>query len=318
MGAMQRPGPLLHLAVIALLVVPAMLLWGHPQEPARAATSGRRQTITLDEWTTSPAAARGRIVYDEYCGGCHGTAGEGDGIAARWLNPLPRNFQKGTFKFRSTPSGQLPTRDDLDHTISCGLTGSAMPGFPLMPSQERRDVVEFVLHLVTYGLARNEVEYLMDEEGVSLDAIRSENLAEIQEEMWAKVATTTTIPVPTAPPSTPELIARGKEIFDAQCIHCHGATGRGDGSSSYALRDWKDAEIRPRDFTTGVFRAGSTPDDLYLRLRTGLTGTPMPAIPGSADDIWAQVHYIMSLRDPTAATPWVPSGCGGLDPEEVR
>jgi mono/diheme cytochrome c family protein len=119
--------------------------------------------------------------------------------------------------------------------------------------------------------------------------------------------------VPAAPPMTAELIAKGKTIFDTQCAACHGETGRGDGSSSYTLRDYKDAEIRPRDFTTGVFRAGSTPQDLYLRLRAGLSGTPMPAIPGSDDEIWAQVYYILSLRDPDAQATYVPQVCGGED-----
>ena len=62
-----------------------------------------------------------------------------------------------------------------------------------------------------------------------------------------------------------------------------------------------------------INRAGSTPQDLYLRLRTGLSGTPMPAIAGSDDEIWAQVYYILSMRDPGAQATYVPQVCGGED-----
>ena len=271
--------------------------------------------LTLADWPAGPAAARGRVVYDKYCVGCHGSSGMGDGTASRWLNPAPRNFQSGNFKFRSTESGQLPTEADLMHVITCGLAGSAMPGFPLVPEQERRDVARYVMHLATLGLGQREVRYLMEEEELSLDEIRAEHLEEIRAGAEKRVAAVKTIPIPVAPPITAALIAQGKQVFDTQCAACHGATGRGDGSSSYTLRDYKDDEIRPRDFTTGVFRAGSTPQDLYLRLRAGLSGTPMPAIPGSDEEIWAQVYYILSLRDPDAQTTYVPQVCGGEDPQ---
>jgi cytochrome c oxidase cbb3-type subunit 2 len=310
---MSRTGPLLHVLAILLLVVPAVFLLTSRDDPAKAqegAPAGRA-TLTLADWPADPAAVRGRVVYEKWCIGCHGDEGRGDGDAARWLNPLPRNFQSGQFKFRSTPSGQLPTADDLLHTITCGLAGSSMPGFPLVPLTDRKDVVAYVQHIAGFGLAKREVDYLIDEEGMSLDEVIAESLPELREEIRAKIAGVQKIPVPVAPPVTDELIAKGKEIFDVQCAACHGATGRGDGSSSYTLRDYKDSEIRPRDFTTGVFRAGSSPEVLYLRLRSGLAGTPMPAIPGADEEIWAQVYYMMSMRDPDAKPTWVPPVCGG-------
>ena len=88
------------------------------------------------------------------------------------------------------------------------------------------------------------------------------------------------------------------------------AKSRG-ASSSYTLRDYKDSLIRPRDFTTGVFRAGSTAKDLFLRLRGGLNGTPMPSIPGTDEEIWAQVYYVLSMRDPSATPSFVHDVCGG-------
>ncbi|MEK7706623.1 MAG: ethylbenzene dehydrogenase-related protein, partial [Verrucomicrobiota bacterium] len=54
-----------------------------------------------------------------------------------------------------------------------------------------------------------------------------------------------------------------------------------------------------RDFNTGAFRGGHTGRDLYLRIATGLPGTPMPTFDEkmvSPEDRWAVVHYVQSLR----------------------
>ena len=54
--------------------------------------------------------------YRRYCAGCHGDLGDGEGENAVWLDPKPRNFTLATFKCRSTPSGSLPTDEDLYET----------------------------------------------------------------------------------------------------------------------------------------------------------------------------------------------------------
>lgn len=200
------------------------------QEPAAAAPS----RLTLADWELSPAETRGRTVYETYCIGCHGDGGRGDGPASRFLDPLPRDFQAGKFKFRSTPFGEMPLESDLMRTVTCGLPGSSMPGFQLVPELERRDVVRYVLSLARLG----------------------------------------------------------------------------DGPSSYALRDWQDAAIRPRDLTTGVFRAGSTAEDVFVRIKTGLSGTPMPSSSNLPDDrIWDLVHFVRSLERPHATKPRAQPGC---------
>lgn len=287
--------------------------------PAEAAAPAAEE-FTLDRYPASPAALRGRVVYEQNCTGCHGAEGRGDGPAAEWLSPRPRNFQKARFKFRSTPSGELPTDADLLHVVNCGLLGSAMPGFPLMPEPDKRDVVAWVRHLAEFGLVKKEVEYVMEDEGLSLAQVLDGRLAELQAEVLAdSYESVWPVAVPQDPGSSPALVARGRTLYEAQCVACHGAGGRGDGSSSYHLRDWENAEILPRDFTTGVFRAGSTPTDLFLRMRTGLNGTPMPAVAGSDEDLWALVHFIFSLEDEAAARNAVhPTSCAATQHGQSR
>jgi cytochrome c oxidase cbb3-type subunit 2 len=96
-------------------------------------------------------------------------------------------------------------------------------------------------------------------------------------------------------------VARGKDLYAQKCLSCHGATGVGDGPSSSALRDARDARILPRDFTKGRLRGGESPQDLFRRLRTGLDGTPMPSYDDPDADLWAVVHYVMTLRRDTGA-----------------
>ncbi len=68
----------------------------------------------------------GKFIYERSCAICHGPRGAGDGLAAAQLDPAPRDFTRGLFKFRSTPSGTMPTLEDLARTVTHGVTGTAM------------------------------------------------------------------------------------------------------------------------------------------------------------------------------------------------
>jgi len=68
-------------------------------------------------------------IYIRRCSFCHGLLGDGEGPAAPYMDPRPRDFTLGTFKFRTTQSGELPTNEDLFRTVSRGLPGTAMQAF---------------------------------------------------------------------------------------------------------------------------------------------------------------------------------------------
>ncbi|MBI5049170.1 MAG: hypothetical protein HZB54_09555, partial [Deltaproteobacteria bacterium] len=74
---------------------------------------------------TPEAVEKGKLIYFKRCSFCHGLEGDGDGPAADSLDPRPRDFTAGTYKFRTTQSGELPTDEDLFRTISRGLNGTA-------------------------------------------------------------------------------------------------------------------------------------------------------------------------------------------------
>jgi mono/diheme cytochrome c family protein len=223
----------------------------------------------------------GKRVYDQHCAACHGTDGDGNGPAAVWLFPKPRDFSAGLYKIQSTPAGSLPSDADLYRSISQGLGGSSMPAFHYLSEQELLDVVEYVKLLTAV---------------VGPDGRRVNRF----EEAAANGTLGDPITVPPEPPLTFDSITRGQEVYgQMQCNSCHGETGAGDGPSAPTLKDSLGVVIHPRDFNTDLFRGGSTGQDLYTRIAVGLGGTPMVAYPDeilTPSDRWALVHYIQSLR----------------------
>ncbi|MBI2339625.1 MAG: cytochrome C oxidase subunit IV family protein [Deltaproteobacteria bacterium] len=94
--------------------------------------------------------------------------------------------------------------------------------------------------------------------------------------------------------STAEQIAKGKEIYMAQCMACHGAGGKGDGPAGVALNP------RPRDFTSGYWKQGGAPAQVFKTVSEGIAGTPMPPFNSlSIPDRWALVHFVRSLSPNT-------------------
>ncbi len=223
----------------------------------------------------------GKAVYDQHCAACHGANGDGNGPAAVWLYPKPRNFSSGLFKIQSTPAGSLPTDEDLLRSVTRGLPGSSMPSFTYLSESQRQEVVQYVKFLTAYT----------DEQGKRINRF---------EDAKARNLLSPPVQVPPEPAISVQELTLGKEVFKRiQCFNCHGETGAGDGPQVPTLKDAWGVAIRPRDFNTGSFRGGSTGRDLYLRVHNGLAGTPMvPYGPDvlAPDQRWALVHYVQSLR----------------------
>ncbi len=62
-----------------------------------------------------------------------------------------------------------------------------------------------------------------------------------------------------------------------QCWQCHGGAGKGDGISANTLVDDWETPIHPFDFSSGGYKFGDSPADVYRTFNTGLNGTPMPS-----------------------------------------
>jgi mono/diheme cytochrome c family protein len=194
-------------------------------------------------------------------------AGDGKGLFAETLQPRPRDFTKGLFRYRSTPTGQVPTDDDLLRTATHGLFGVAMPAWePFLDDTDRRDVVAYL-------------------------------------KLFSPRFTTEPSPkvlsVPPPPAVNTERLAHGEKLYrDSGCGSCHGETGKGDGRAGKDLKTTEGDPIAPRDLTDKwSFRGGHSGQDVFLRLLTGMDGSPMASYSDvfSSEEMWDLVFYVLSL-----------------------
>jgi mono/diheme cytochrome c family protein len=93
----------------------------------------------------------GRNLYMQHCLHCHGTSGDGNGPTARFLNPRPRDYRQGIFKFQSTRLGLKPKRSDLIHILEQGIPGTYMPSFVLLGPEKLGLIVDYVRWLSIRG-----------------------------------------------------------------------------------------------------------------------------------------------------------------------
>jgi mono/diheme cytochrome c family protein len=212
-------------------------------------------------------AENGKKLYRRFCVGCHGVDGNGQGENAQWINPQPRDFTDAIFKCRSTPTGTLPTDQDLYDAVTRGFVTTNMPQWrPLTPYQ-RADLVAFI---------------------------------KTWSPRWAKEKAGTPITIPPETPVTIDSILRGRAEFQKlECWKCHGPQGHGDGPSAATLTDSKDQPIRPYNFSTGTrFMCGETNRDLYRIFMTGLDGSPMPSFADvvKPDEGWDLVHFLRTMQ----------------------
>src|SRR6267378_61005 len=221
-------------------------------------------------------ADTGKQLYFRYCWGCHGFRGDGNGEnwlptgsypTAPYLNIQPRNFDAAVFKCRSTPTGTLPTDQDLYNSIGRGFVMTNMPSWITLTNQQRADLIAFVKSFSP--------------------RFKSEKPRD-------------PINVPAEPKLTVESIKHGQELFQKlECWKCHGPEGRGDGPSASTLTDSNDQPIRPYNFAAGSrFKCGVTNQDLYKIFMTGLDGTPMPSFADviKPEDGWDLVHFLRTLQ----------------------
>lgn len=221
-----------------------------------------------DRQTAGWRLKEGRYLYMTHCLHCHGVAGDGNGPTAKFLNPRPRDYRQGKFKFTSTQGPVKPSRDDLLRILEDGVPGTYMPSFVLLGEEKLGIIVDYVRWLSIRGEMEirllNELSALgATEREVQQQASEGKSRKEVIEELkksieselpamidaaasdladaWTTADQPESIIVPKVKrtPPTPESIERGKKLYlsqiagkKTQCADCHGPTGRGDGPNT--------------------------------------------------------------------------------------
>jgi mono/diheme cytochrome c family protein len=217
----------------------------------------------------SDRAPAGQRVYAKHCAVCHGPNGRGNGPAAPSLIPRPRDLTLAEFKYKSTAAEAPPTELDLVRTVTQGLQASAMPSFvDILTQDEIRAVVQYIQRFS------------------SAFAAAAEPLA-----------------IPSRIPSSRESVERGRAVYGKLgCEACHGK----DGRLWKTFEDSKGYPVRSRDLTAPwTFRGGAAPEQLWLRITTGVG--PMPSYEGAStpEERWDLVNYVTSMA---RIPPWEPGG----------
>jgi len=216
----------------------------------------------------------GKYVFERNCIVCHGARGDGKGEMGIMLQPRPRSFREGMFKFRSTPMGALPTEADLTRTIRGGLSGTGMGMFTHLTDNEVRAVIEYVK-----SFSRR----------------------------WRKpgnYADPLNLPLPPAwlndDVQQAKHAAAGKALFTANCAACHGPNADGKGPVVGDLKDIWEQLAKPSDLRKPHLRCGDAPADMYRVLATGLNGTAMLSFEATLtpEQRWEIIAYVFSLKLP--------------------
>ncbi|MCR4411687.1 MAG: cytochrome c [Thermoguttaceae bacterium] len=291
-------------------------LFGTPDRPQ--VPDGVGLDRSLVEMAAGPpggdAQGNQRGLYRRHCVTCHGVTGDGAGPSAALLDPYPRDFRRGVFKYTSTKAGIKPLASDLRGTLTRGVAGTAMPSFAQLAPRELDALVEYVKYLSIRGQAEQYLfEQVVDDEArlpLDLGQVLDEGVLPAARSWEAPERNPELViaPGPRPPVDTPEAlaasIARGRDLYaskDAQCVRCHGPQGDGNGEEKELYDDWNKPKkgvtpeqtaelerlyklpiqrLRPRDFRQGNFRGGVGPEGrhLYYRIYAGIKGTPMPGV----------------------------------------
>jgi mono/diheme cytochrome c family protein len=211
----------------------------------------------------------GRNLYMTHCQHCHGVTGDGKGPTARFLNPRPRDYRQGTFKFKSTLRGVKPSRNDLLHILEQGIPGTYMPSFVLLGQERLELIIDYVRWLSIRGnteirlgtelagmeATTKDVKRKVNAESKKRADVVAETMKSVNDELpgqfeeitgdlaeaWASAELEENVVVPKVKrtPPTKESIDRGRVFFlsldpkkKTECVECHGKLGRGDGPNT--------------------------------------------------------------------------------------
>ena len=89
-------------------------------------------------------------------------------------------------------------------------------------------------------------------------------------------------------PSGADVVARGRQAAQLNCVACHGTGGKGDGEAAAALNP------KPADWTSPAVQSEAD-GEIFWKISTGLGAMP-PWKHLPETERWAVVQYIRSLK----------------------
>lgn len=304
-------------------------VFGTPANPTvKPGDSEDNKTRVGELQLSDPVLEKGSELYRRHCLHCHGLTGDGRGPTGPWLAPSPRDYRQGLFKFISVDREKFvgnakARRDDLRRTLLRGIDGTTMPSFSMFTEEEIDQLVSYVIHLSVRGEVEFQVLAKMLASGGKKDALTDSSIpAEVQAQLatilehWSESNKAILEPTPYPYDDKDEKqlqdsIRRGYQQFAnpsgaAACMKCHIDFGR---QVPFRYDQW-GTFVRPANLTTGIYRGGRRPIDIYWRIRVGILPSSMSAATytptKTVDPYWDIVNFVRALPYP------------GMLPKDVR
>jgi mono/diheme cytochrome c family protein len=290
-------------------------IFGTPAEPSVTPEDEEAKQQAKELKLDTDTLREGSKYYRRHCMHCHGVPGDGRGPTGPWINPHPRDYRQGLFKFISTDTtvnGRKPRREDILRVLDRGIEGTSMPSFSLLPDEQKEELISYVIHLSIRGeVEKSIMQTILNKEDLG-GSIResTQDLAKVFLGQWsasnAKVLPPGPYPYKADDKKQLEAsIRHGYELFSdmkgtASCIACHVDFGR---QAPFRYDDWGTL-VRPANLTAGVYRGGRRPIDLYWRIRGGIRPSGMPGAElkidkdKGKDDYWDVVNFVQALPYP--------------------
>ena len=218
---------------------------------------------------TEQKIQRGRIVYERQCITCHGAQGRND---TEWAkeNGLTGSLTDGNYTHGGGPI-------QIYNLLSQKQEGVNHPVYSsYVPYQDRWAVTHY-----TRSLSKTTA---VDPPTVVAQAEKQAVLGICRDDVKETIETTSKF-------KGEEQIARGKEVYEANCSSCHGLEGLGNGPAAGAIQG-----APPRNFVQAEYEQwtnGVTPLAIFNTLAQGIKDTSMAAYTTlPEEDRWALTHYV--------------------------
>jgi mono/diheme cytochrome c family protein len=289
--------------------------FGTPAKPTVESADDDAQKQVAELKLDKDTLEKGSQHYRLHCMHCHGVTGDGRGPTGPWINPHPRDYRQGLFKFISsdtTVAGRKPRRDDLRRTLDRGIEGTSMPSFSLLEEKEKEQLVSYIIHLSLRGeVEMNIMRTILNKD--PMEGTMSEYAQDLLKTFLASWSGSNEkvlepVPYPYKTDDKEQLaksIRHGYELFTdpkgaASCIACHVDFGR---QVPFRYDEWGTL-VRPSNLTSGVYRGGRRPVDLYWRIKGGIRPSGMPGAElktdkgQKIDEYWDVVNFVQALPYP--------------------
>jgi mono/diheme cytochrome c family protein len=227
---------------------------------------------------TPELLAKGKSDFSVNCASCHGATGHGDGPASTALNPKPRNFTQGYWRYGGGEARVV-------RTISEGSPGTAMASFTILPLEDRIALAHYVR-----SLSPKPGEDKAEDLAWLMPAGTSPGQANKGGEPGGAVIASSgpVIPIEKAMAALAEAEppvgsasgtmepGPGSDLYAARCAKCHGPMGQGGvrvrmlGSAPYAYVVTRSLGVPRGDWANRY----ASFEQLIL---SGLPGYVMPA-----------------------------------------